>query len=182
MNENRELYMDVLRNIRDYFEAGYEAAVFDDMIRLGWIRPAAAIGGEDGRAYIANHRAKSWYDGFDKTWMYVLTGDGMRMLAQMSNCEPVRLRLVCPGIAIPVVGEISRQDAPNFDFSHKKGLHVCWGMHKRVTPLHEDIPRLRYLYRYSVDSETIVALGKYLVEAVGYMGQSPWDVGREARA
>lgn len=37
------------------------------------------------------------------------------------NCEPVQ---------IVVIG-ISHQEAPNFDFSCKKGLHTCWHMHKR---------------------------------------------------
>lgn len=67
------------------------------------------------------------------------------------NCEPVQLRLVLPGIKIPVVGEISRQDAPNFDFRGQKGLHVCWGMYKRQKRTERAPERVLWLVRMLVD-------------------------------
>lgn len=78
------------------------------------------------------------------------------------------------------MSEISHQERPNFDFAGQKGLHVRWGMHKRVSHRPGDMDYRRP--RYSADSKTIVNLGNHLIEAVGWMGQSPWDVGREAQS
>jgi hypothetical protein len=145
-------------------------AIADDLLRWGWIKPAAESGVHSAE-WIARQREELG-DDVDLTCYYVLIAKGHFILSPPAqNVERLGVRLV---------GEISHQDAPNFDFRGKKGLHhVRWGMHKRVTPLHEDVGYRHY--RYSVDSETIVALGNHWVEAVGWMGQSPWDVGREAR-
>lgn len=87
----------------------------------------------------------------------------------MSDCERVRLRFVVPGIKIPVVGEISRHNAPNFDFSDKKGLNTCWGRYKRklrgsvrLECILSAVESRSMAPNFTVDGQQIMILAEYL--------------------
>lgn len=131
---------------------------FDRLVEYGWIKPRNESGVASAE-WIARQREAMLASDLELSWWYVLTAKGYQVLAPREN----------------KTSQIPRHNAPNFDFSHKKALNTCWGMHKRVRPIHEDAGYRRW--DYSADSETIVNLGKHLIEAVGWMGQSPWDVG-----
>lgn len=83
----------------------------------------------------------------------------------MSNVEPVKM------IVIRGAGE-SRQNAPNFDFSHEKGLNTRWGCFK---PHKRGNRRLRLILaaiaakhkapNFTVDGQQIMILAAYVEES-----------------
>lgn len=131
MSEKADLYRATLECIVNDNHHRVPCEIADDLLRFGWIKPAAAEGMYSAR-WIREMR-EYLGDDFDLTCYYVLTAAGHFILSPPANVEPVRLRLVCnlPKLMIAIVDEISHQERPNFDFRGQKGLHTRWGMYKR---------------------------------------------------
>lgn len=172
MSEKEYLYRATLECIVNDDCRRVPCEIADDLLRFGWIKPAAESG-VNSAAWIAEMR-EYIADSVDLTCYYVLTDEGLAILSPTANVEPVRLRLACnkPALKIPVVVEISRQERPNFDFSHKKGLYTCWGCFKpsrranrRIRLILAAIAAKHKAPNFTVDGQQIMILTAFVEES-----------------